>query len=127
MRYLIDTHIFIWWIEGNKRLRKSIRRIIEAPENEIFASVVNGIEMSLKSRSRKLNLKTTIKRIFEISGFEVLNIDFNHVLEFNRLPYHQEHNDPFDRLLISQAKAEKLALITSDPKIFRYKLSLLKA
>lgn len=127
MKYLLDTHTFIWWLEGNKKLKISIRKILKSPENQIFVSVVNGIEISIKSKSRKLNITTTVKKMFEISGFKVLNVDFNHVLEFSRLPVHPDHKDPFDRILISQAKVDNLTLITSDPKIWKYKVSVLKA
>ena len=127
MKYLLDTHTFIWWLEGNKKLKISIRKILESSENQILVSVVSGIEISIKSRSRKLNITTTVKKMFEISGFKVLNVDFNHVLEFNRLPFHPDHKDPFDRILIAQVKAENLTLITSDQKIWKYKISLLKA
>lgn len=127
MKYLLDTHTFIWWLEGNKKLKISVRKILEASENQILVSVVSGIEISIKLRSRKLNIFTTVKKMFEISGFEVLNIDLNHVLEFNRLPSYPDHKDPFDRILISQAKVENLTLITSDPKIWNYKIPMLKA
>lgn len=127
MKCLLDTHTFIWWLEGNKKLKISIRKILESSENQILVSVMSGIEISIKSRSRKLNTNTTVQKMFEVSGFQVLNIDFNHVLEFNRLPVHPDHKDPFDRILISQAKVENLTLITSDEKIWRYELSLLKA
>ncbi len=126
MKYLLDTHTFIWWLEGNKKLKISARKILASSENQILVSVVSGIEISIKSRSRKLNITTTVKKMFEISGFKVLNVDFNHVLEFNQLPSHSDHNDPFDRILISQAKAEGLTLITSDPKIWQYKIHLIK-
>lgn len=125
MRILLDTHVFLWALEGNKKLKDSIRRIIEDPKNQILVSVVNGIEISIKSRKEKLKLKTTLKRMFEISGFEILNINFNHLLALDKLPLH--HKDPFDRILISQSKVENLTLITSDIKIWKYDLKLLKA
>lgn len=127
MKYLVDTHVFIWWLEGNKKLKNSIRKIIEDQENKVLVSVVSGIETSIKRKSRKLKLKTALKRMFKISGFEILNVNLDHVLELNRLPIHKDHGDPFDRILISQAKVENLTLITSDPKIWKYKISLLKA
>lgn len=127
MKYLLDTHIFVWWLEGDKKLKRHIRKLLESSENQVFASVINGIEISIKIRNQKLKLKTTVKKMFEISGFEVLDINLNHILEFNKLPLHKNHRDPFDRILISQAKVENLTLITSDPKIWKYKISILKA
>ena len=125
MRYLIDTHIFIWWLTNDKKLKTSIRKIIENKENQIIASIVSGIEISVKARTRKLKLKTTVKKMFEISGFEVLNINLNHAIELGKLPLF--HKDPFDRILIAQAQIENLTLITTDEKIWKYNLSLLKA
>lgn len=127
MRYLLDTHIFIWWLNNDKRLKTSIKKIIENKENQIVASVINGIEISVKSKTRKVKLKTTVETMFKISGFEVLDVNLNHVLEFDKLPLHKNHKDPFDRILISQARVENMTLITSDEKILKYNLSFLKA
>ncbi|TSC65860.1 MAG: PilT domain-containing protein [Microgenomates group bacterium Gr01-1014_80] len=125
MKYLLDTHILIWFLQGNKNLKNSLREIIESPENEILLSVVNGIEISIKSRSGKLRLNATLKTIFEKSGFGILSIDLNHILEFNRLPVRSDHKDPFDRMLVSQALVENCILITTDVKIKKYKVATL--
>ena len=127
MRYLIDTHIFIWWLTNDKKLKTSIKEVIENKENQIAASVVNGIEVNVKTRTRKLKLKTTVKTMFEISGFKVLDVNLNHVLELDKLPLRKDHKDPFDKILISQARVENLTFITSDKKIWKYNLPLLKA
>lgn len=127
MRYLVDTHVFIWWLEGNKKLKNSIRKIVEDKENQVLVSVVSGIETGIKRKSRKLKLRTTLKRMFKIAGFEILSVNLDHVLELNKLPIHKDHGDPFDRILISQAKVEDLTLITSDPKIWKYKIDLIRA
>lgn len=127
MNYLLDTNIFLWSLSGDKRLKKQIRKILEDPLNEIFASVVNGWEISIKHRIGKLPLKTTLFECFEKSGFNILSINLNHILQLDKLPPYRNHKDPFDRLLIAQAKAENLTLITSDPKNWKYKIALLKA
>lgn len=127
MHYLIDTHIFIWWLSGNKKLKSSIRKILENNENHIVASVINGIEISVKARTRKIKLKTTVERMFEISGLKVLDVNLSHVLELDKLPLYKNHKDPFDRILIAQARVENLTLISSDEKIWKYDLPLLKA
>ncbi|TSC90264.1 MAG: PilT domain-containing protein [Microgenomates group bacterium Gr01-1014_5] len=125
--YLLDTNILLWWVDDNKRLKRSIYKVIQDKNNQILVSVVSAIEISIKNNLGKLPLKTSLERIFEGSEFEVLDIGLSHALELNRLPLHSGHRDPFDRVLISQAKAEKLTLITSDEKIWKYKLSILKA
>lgn len=127
MRYLIDTHIFIWWLTNDKKLETFIREIIENKENQIVVSVASGIEVNVKIRTRKLKLKTTVKTMFEISGFKALEINLNHILELDKLAWRKDHKDPFDRILISQARVENLTLITSDEKIWKYDVPLLKA
>ncbi len=127
MRYLLDTNVLLWWLDGDKRLKSSIRQIINSQANQIYISVVSGLEISIKHRLGKLPLKTTVKKIFEISDFNILNVSLEHVVEFDKLSLQKDHKDPFDRILISQTKVENLTLVTTDPKILRYKLSLLKA
>lgn len=121
-KFLLDTHIFIWWLTGNKKLNDSIREIIADPQNQIMVSVATAWEMSIKHRKGKLFLKTTIKTSFAVSGFEALPITLDHVLRLDKLPPY--HNDPFDRLLIAQAQEERYVLITDDPKIKKYKVSV---
>lgn len=120
MRYLLDTHTFLWWLENDKRLNNVIRKVISNPRNVIYVSVVSGWEISIKQKNGKLPLKTTVKVCFEKSYFEVIPITLNHVLQLEKLPLH--HRDPFDRILIAQAKEEKLILITTDEKIKRYNI-----
>lgn len=127
MRYLVDTHIFLWWLNGDKKLKDPIRKIIENKENQVTVSVISGIEISFKARTGRIKLKTTIKRMFEISGFKVLDVSLDHVLGLDALPLQKSHNDPFDKILIAQSRAENLTFITVDKKIWKYNLSLLKA
>jgi len=127
MKYLLDTNILLWWMDDDKKLNSLVYKIIQDKNNQILVSVVSTIEISIKAKSGKLPLKTSTKQIFEISGFEVLNINLNHIIEFDKLPIHKDHKDPFDRILIAQAKVENLTLITSDPKIWKYKMSVLKS
>lgn len=124
MRYLLDTHIFIWWME-NKRLSNKLMNLLNDPENEVYLSVVNVWEIVIKNAKGKIKPPKDIKGGIQNSGFLVLSIEVSHALEVEKLPDY--HNDPFDRILIAQAKVEKLTLITSDEKIWRYNLSLVKA
>lgn len=125
MRYLLDTNIFLWSLNDDHRLKDSIRKILEDPLHEIYVSVVNGWEISIKHRLGKLPLKTTLSECFRKSNFKVLDINLGHILQLDKLPLH--HKDPFDRMLIAQAKTENLTLITSDEKIWKYKFSMIKA
>lgn len=123
MRYLLDTHIFIWWLSSDKRLKGSWRQLISDPHNLIFVSVVSAWEMSIKLQLGKLRLKAPLSDCFKDLQFEMLNISLNHVLNLNRLPL--KHKDPFDRMLVSQAKVEDCILITDDRKIKQYKVAIL--
>jgi len=126
MKYLLDTHIFLWWLNGNKRLRRETKNIIANPTNSIYVSIVSAWEIATKLKANpNFKLKTSLKRCFEISEFELISLTLNHIFQLEKLPL--IHNDPFDRILISQAKAEKLTLITSNKKIGKYKVRLLKA
>lgn len=126
MRYLIDTHIFLWSLDNHKKLKDSVKDILINQENAIYVSVVSAWELSIKLKTNSgFKLKTSIRKAFTISEFGILPISFEHILWEYKLPLH--HKDPFDRMLISQAKVEGLTLITSDPKIWQYKLSLIKA
>lgn len=124
MHYLLDTNIFLWWLDKDRKLKDAVQQIIKDPRNQIFVSVASGWEISIKNRAGKLPLKTTLKTCFEISGFEVLDMNLDHILKLDKLPLY--HKDPFDRILIAQAQVEHLILITNDKKIWKYKVDLLK-
>lgn len=125
MSYLLDTQIFIWWMEENKRLPAKIKAIIDNPANSIFLSVVIPWEIVIKLKNNKLKVPKNFVEFVTNGVFEILPIQMSHVLEVGKLQLH--HKDPFDRILISQAKVEGLTLITSDEKIWKYKIPLIKA
>ena len=125
MKYLLDTHVFIWWMEENKKLPAEIKSIIDDPFNNIFISVITPWEIVIKIKTKKLKVPKNYASYVLNGIFKLLPIEISHVLEVEKLPY--IHKDPFDRILISQAKIEDLTLITSDQKIFKYKVSMIKA
>ncbi len=126
MRYLLDTHIFLWSLNNDRRLKDDIKKILINPELAVFISVASAWELSIKTKTHPgFELRTSIKEAFNISGFGILSIFLEHALTVGKLPLY--HKDPFDRILIAQALAENLTLITSDQKIWKYKLSLIKA
>lgn len=125
MTYLLDTHIFLWSLNNHRRLKDPIKEILIDPENIIYVSVVSAWELGIKLKTNLgFKLKTTIREAFTVSGFEILPISFEHALQVHKLPLH--HKDLFDRMLIAQAQAENLTLITSDKKIWKYNINLLK-
>ncbi len=118
MRYLLDTNIFLWWLNDDKKLKQVYRRLISNRDNIVLVSVASAWEISIKQKIGKLNLKSTLQTCFEKYDFEILAITFNHILMLDRLPLY--HRDPFDRILIAQAKSENLTLITADPQMKKY-------
>lgn len=120
MRYLLDTCILIWSLENNRDKLGELAKIIENPENDILISVISYWEIVIKSSLGKLKIpKNWIEKAKE-TGFSWLNLEPDHIHQLENLP--KIHNDPFDRLLISQARAEQLKLLTSDEQILKYQL-----
>lgn len=122
--FLLDTQVFVWWMEENKRLPRNIKAIIDDPLNHVFISVVTPWEIIIKIKARKLKVPKNYAKFILNGLFEIFPIQISHVLHLDKLPFH--HQDPFDRILISQALVENLTLITSDKKIWRYKPRLIK-
>ena len=118
MKYLLDTHIIIWWSENNKKLKPEFKKIIADSNNIIFASVASVWEIIIKTKLKKIRLKTSIEDIIRKCGFNILDINMDHVLELDKLKNH--HKDPFDRMLISQSIVEKMKLITQDKLVKKY-------
>lgn len=116
MNYLLDTHILIWHLEGNKKLNNTWREVIANPENTIFVSIISPWEMSLKAK--KLHLRLPLDAYFINFEYILLDIKLSHIAEVGKLPFY--HKDPFDRMLVAQAKVEKCTLITVDKKMHRY-------
>lgn len=117
MSFLLDTHVVLWWYENPKMLSEPIRKVIENRGNEIFVSSVFFWELSIKRRLGKLIVpEKIIDQV--ILDFLELPITAIHAREVFHLP--PIHQDPFDHLLISQAKIENLTLVTRDKNILKY-------
>lgn len=127
MNVLLDTHAFLWWIADDARLSQPARDAISDPENEILVSAASAWEIAIKAGIGRLTLPAPAKRFVprqvQRNGFGSLPIQLEHALAVEDLPKH--HKDPFDRILVAQARAEKLTLITDDPLIQRYKVQTL--
>lgn len=129
MRYILDTHCWLWWLSNTELLGKEVLNIIEEPANEIFISTVTSWEIAIKYAIGKLSLplepeKFVMSRL-ERCGFSTIKIEHIHALRVASLPLH--HNDPFDRLLIAQSQIEKIPIITADSKFWNYDIEIIKA
>ncbi len=125
MNLLLDTHVLIWCFENNKRLTGTAREAITDNRNNVFVSAVSTWELSIKAALGKITLPDDLETQRKRCDFKPLPISIQHTLAVKDLPNH--HRDPFDRLLIAQALAESLTLITHDPAIWKYRVPILKA
>ncbi len=119
-KYLLDTHVILWYLEEDKKLPLKTAKIIA--HQDTFISAVNIWELVIKSQLGKLETKIPISQIKDVmknkSDSEILPISLSHILNLSSLEL--IHGDPFDRLLISQAQKEKLTLLTRDKYIKKY-------
>jgi len=115
MNFLIDTHVLLWYLEGNGSLPGKIRNNIDNSENNIFISIGSFWELAIKLASGKIDTKITLAQIEEDINkreFEILHISFQHLDALMGLP--KVHGDPFDRLIIAQAITESLTILSAD-------------
>lgn len=124
-RLLLDTHALLWALTSPSRLNEYAREAIRDPVNVVYVSAVSGWEIALKSNLGKLEAPDNLQAKALESGFTLLNVTFSHGVQAGSLPLH--HRDPFDRLLIAQAQAEGLLLVTRDERIRRYGLQTMAA
>jgi PIN domain nuclease of toxin-antitoxin system len=127
MRLLLDTHVFLWWTDNNPALSFRAQRAISDESNDCFLSIVSCWELAIKVSLGKLSLSQSVEKFIveqvAANGFELLPVDFRHVAAVESLPFH--HRDPFDRLMITQARAEDLVIVTADSLIPHYDVSVL--
>jgi PIN domain nuclease of toxin-antitoxin system len=123
MKYLIDTHIFLWSLFSPQKIPKPIVPIIKKSENSIFVSCVTFWEISIKYSLNKLELEAILPdelpNFAKRMNFEILNITAEDAASFYRLP-RTSHKDPFDRMIIWQAIREKMIFLSKDSKIPAY-------
>jgi PIN domain nuclease of toxin-antitoxin system len=128
MRLLVDTHVFIWTFLEPFRFSNNAREFLEdINSNEFFLSDASAWEASIKHGSKKLKLPEEPELFFtdrvRRAGYRHLRIDLSHVTKVHELPV--IHRDPFDRLLITQAKVENMTIISNDPVFDRYDVDTL--
>ncbi|MEI6790661.1 MAG: type II toxin-antitoxin system VapC family toxin [Myxococcaceae bacterium] len=121
--YLLDTHVLLWALVDDARLPKQIQQILISREHEVFVSACSIWEIFIKNSRGKLDLQGDVEDFIQKTGFKNLNITFKHAKAAALLPKH--HEDPFDRMLIAQAKLENLKLITADAHFKLYEVSIL--
>lgn len=126
MNLLLDTHAFVWFMDGDSSLPRSSRLAIENIQNNCFISIASIWEIAIKYSLGNLKLSGEfgqIKDFLESNEIQLLPIGFDHLQKLLSLAYH--HRDPFDRVIISQALVENFAIITKDKNFPRYTSNIL--
>jgi PIN domain nuclease of toxin-antitoxin system len=122
MNLLLDTHAFLWLDSDQAKLSAPARQACANPENTLWLSVASAWEMQIKAALGKLRLARPLGQIIAeqqaANGLQVLSVNLAHVLALQALPPH--HKDPFDRLLIAQAKSEGWDIVSKDPEFGAY-------
>ena len=128
MRVLADTHAYLWWLQDSESLSAAARSAFEDPGNHVAWSVASTWEMAIKLALGKLrlpagrSLRDFSSRLAD-DAIAVLPVQQAHAVEVSRLPTH--HRDPFDRMLVAQARVEGLTILTADDAVRLYEVETL--
>ena len=122
MRILIDTHVLLWYIEDNPKLTTRWSDLLQDSRNLKMVSIASIWEIAIKTNLQKLRISYPLDKLIPIE-FQILDLQISHLIAYQDLPFH--HRDPFDRILVAQAQIEELSIMTIDPNIHLYDVSLL--
>lgn len=126
-RLLLDTHAFLWFVSASERLSAAARQAIIKKETDVFISRISYWEICLKVSIGKLHLSTSWEKKLDAerkaNRFNWLSLESRHCEEIIHLPWH--HKDPFDRMLIAQARSENLTIVSCDEKMQPYEIDVL--
>ena len=133
MRLLIDTQILIWFQLNHPHLKKSVVELLTDLKNDIFVSDISLFEIAIKQTVGKLtDFQVNIQDVISVAkedGFTFLPLSHEHINSYGQVPLFADHRDPFDRIIISAARFEKMAVVSADEKFIQYKdyLELIEA
>ena len=123
-RLLLDTCVLLWLLQGSSRLNSKTLRQIEEPLNQVYVSAASAWEIAIKRALGKLDAPENLGDVIAKTKLTILPVTIAHTESVAHLP--RIHGDPFDRMLVAQAQAENLTLVTSDPKIWKYDVQILR-
>jgi len=127
LNILLDTHVFLWAILEPHRLSSSMRRLFIDPDNQLFLSTASIWEIGVKYAIKKLPLMTApdilVPQQMKIQGILPLSLNMTHALQAHQLPLH--HRDPFDRMIVAQARVEVMPIMSADPALKVYGVRIL--
>ncbi len=125
MRLLLDTHVLLWWLADDPRLEDRARQAIADGANVVLVSAASAWEIAIKRAMGKLEAPEDLPAALGASGFEALATSVDHAIAAGALPRH--HADPFDRMLVAQALAEELTIVTADDDFAGYGVPVVPA
>jgi PIN domain nuclease of toxin-antitoxin system len=120
LKVLLDTHVLVWWLTDARELSARAREVVGAPTNVVFVSAVSVWELRIKEALGKVKLPANFAQVLEAQPFEQLAMTVTHAHALKQLPLH--HRDPFDRMLIAQARSDGLTLLTRDAMVGGYEV-----
>ena len=127
MKFLLDTHVFIWWDSEPEKLSNRTFELCQAPENQLILSVASLWEIQIKSQLGKIKLNIPLAKLVEgqqiSNGLLLLPVNASHVYALGNLP--SVHKDPFDRMIVAQARVEALCLISHDTILKKYPIDIM--
>ncbi|MGI9303723.1 MAG: type II toxin-antitoxin system VapC family toxin [Gammaproteobacteria bacterium] len=124
MDILLDTHILLWWLGDDSRLSSKARDLVADPANMPTVSAATAGEIAIKQALGKLTIDGDLEKEVREQGFAMLQVHFAHAMETLALP--AIHRDPFDRMLVAQARVENLPLLTTDTHILQYPANIIE-
>lgn len=125
MKFLLDTHCLLWTVFEPDRLSTQAQETIANQNQIICVSLISLWEISIKQNIGRLDIPKEFFEVVTTGGFEMLPVTLAQIEQYRNLPLH--HRDPFDRMLVVQARQQKLVLITRDSEISKYDLEIIKA
>ena len=123
MSLLLDTPILLWWLSDDPLLPAAARKAISSPDNEVTVSAAAVWEIAIKKAVGTLEAPDDLPEVLTTNDFGTLDITASHAVLAGGLPAH--HSDPFDRMMIAQARAEDLILVSVDERFPQYDVQLL--
>jgi len=122
MRAILDTHAFLWWVIDSPELSQSARSVMGDSTNELYLSAASGWEIAIKTKLGRLEIAGDLEKLIPeqmvLNAISGLPVQMSHALHVFKLP--DLHRDPFDRILIAQARLEEIPIITRDSAISQY-------
>ncbi len=127
MNILLDTHAFLWFVDGSDKLSQLANLLLNDQDNELFLSIVSVWEIQIKITIGKLKLDEPLSEIItkqkDINDLQILPVELEHIWQLDKLPLN--HKDPFDRMLIAQAISENFPIVSIDHIFVQYPVTTL--